>query len=246
MADFDRERRELHLQVLYAGPPGSGKSTSLEVIRRAAAKHGRAQPPDAGDAPALEHVQLALGRVFGRHTAVAHLFAPSGGRVLDPTARRLLRSADAVVFVADATPGRAEDNARALSALEAELRREGRDLWDLPLVFQWNKRDLLQRRAPDAPPLCRGRPCIPTLALKGEGVVTAFQRVCLPALRAAGEEHDIAPTRRTARPRSQRDPRDPVAAAVDELERESVSVGADAPRPPVLARLLGRARAMFR
>lgn len=246
MADYDRERGELHLKVLYAGPPGSGKTSSLEVIRRTAAKHGRAQPPDARYAPELlEHVQLELGRVFGRHAAVAHLVALPGGRVLDPTTHHLLRTADAIVFVADATPGRAEDNARALSALEADLRREGRHLWDLPLVFQWNKRDRLQRQAPEAPALCRGRPCVPSQATRGEGVVTAFQRVCLPALRAAGDEHELSPTRRLPRPRPPRDPRDPVAAAADDVEGEPTS-GDDPSRTRVFARLLGRARAIFK
>lgn len=246
MADYDRERGELHLKVLYAGPPGAGKSTSLEVIGRMAAKHGRTQEPDARYASELlEHVQLELGRVFGRHAAVAHVIALPAGKVLDPTVHLLLRSADAIVFVADATPGRAEDNARALAGLEADLRRERRDLWDMPLVFQWNKRDLLQRQAPESPALCRGRPCVPSHAVRGEGVVTAFQRVCLPALRAAGEELELSPTRRVARPRVQRDPRDPVAAAVDEIERGDVPAE-DASRARVLTRLLGRARAIFK
>lgn len=238
MAEYDRERGDLHLRVLYVGPPRSGKSSSLEVIGRTAARHGRTQPPDARYAPELlEHVQLELGRVFGRHGAIAHVIAVPGGRVLDATTRHLLRTADAIVFVADATPGRAEDNARALSALEDDLLREGRALWDLPLVFQWNKRDLLQRHPSGSPALCRGRPCIPSQAARGEGVMTAFQRVCLPALRAAGDEHQLSP-RRPAQ-------RDPVAAGVDATERDQVAE--DSARDTrVLARLLGRAKAMFR
>ncbi len=249
MADYDRERGELHLKVLYAGPSGSGKSTSLEVIGRTAAKHGRTQAPDTRYVPELlEHVQLELGRVFGRHAAVAHVIALPGGKVLDPTVQHLLRTADAIVFVADATPGRAEDNARALAALEADLRREGRDLWAMPLAFQWNKRDLLQRRPPDAPALCRGRPCTPSHAARGEGVITTFQRVCLPALRAAGEEHDLSPTRRVRRLGAQRgDPRDAVGAALAEVVRDHEAPSEeDGSRTRVFARLLGRARSIFR
>lgn len=252
MADYDRIRGELHLRVLYAGPPRSGKSTSLEVICRTAAKHGRTvEAPDPRHAPPLlEHVQLELGRVFGRRAAFAHLVALPGGKVLDPTVQHLLRTVDAIVFVADATPGRAEDNARALTALETDLRREQRDLWALPLAFQWNKRDLLQRQAPERPTLCRGRVCVPSQASRGEGVVTAFQRVCLPALRAAGQEHGLAPlSSATARTRRSRDP---VGAAVDATGAVGTSDDGHAGEPEdpsrtrVFARLLGRARSMFR
>lgn len=233
MADHDRERDELHLKVIYAGPRGAGKSASLQAIAKMATRHGRAvDPPQAAQAAGLvEHVQLQLGRVFGRHTAFAHVLALPAGGALAPTTRLLLRSADAVVFVADASPGRERDNAQALEHLEAALRREGRDLWSLPLAFQWNKRDLGDPSLgpADKPRLCRGRPFVSTRADRGDGVVTVFQRVCLPALRRAGEAHGLAPGARAAgAPR-------PAEAA------EAV----DPARPHVLGRLFERARAMF-
>lgn len=261
MADYDHDRGELHLKVIYAGPPRSGKSRSLEALFRAAAKHGRTAEVDCSGAARgelVEHVELRLGRVFGRHTAVAHVVVLPAGDALDSTTRLLLRSADAVVFVADATPERREDNARALEALDGALRREGRDLWSLPLVFQWNKRDLgPERPGAERGGLARGRPCFDSLATRGDGVVTAFQRVCLPALRNAGELHGIAPGSR----RVVASEKALTATCVDDLPRHAPSpfhveprpagdqaaavATAEPPRTRVITRLLDRARAIF-
>jgi hypothetical protein len=196
MSDFDRARGALHLKIVYAGPARAGKSTSLGIVARAAARHGRAETAvSRGEAPGLlEQLTLRLGRAFGPHSAFAHLEVLPSGAALEPTQRALLRAADAIVFVGDASPGRAGDNAAALEALDEELRREGRDLWALPLVFQWNKRDLTGGPPPSGPDsISRGRPVIETLAVRGDGVVTALQRVCLPALRRAGQEHGLLP-----------------------------------------------------
>ncbi|MCO5167409.1 MAG: hypothetical protein M9894_13755 [Planctomycetes bacterium] len=235
MADYDRERSELHLKVIYAGARGAGKSASLQTIARTASRHGKVvEPPEASQAAGLvEHVQLKLGRVFGRHTAFAHVLALPGG-ALAPTTRLLLRSADAVVFVVDASPGRDRDNAQALEALEAALRREGRDLWSLPLAFQWNKRDRVTGAVgpADKPRLCRGRPFVSTRADRGDGVVTVFQRVCLPALRRAGEAHGLVAGARAV-------------ASLPSARAEAAAAAEDPARPRVFGRLFERARAMF-
>lgn len=269
MADFDRDRGELHLKVIYAGPPRSGKSRSIEALFRAAAKHGRTAEVGCDSAQTgelVEHVQLRLGRVFGRHTAVAKVVALPSGDTLDATARLLLRSADAVVFVADATPERRQENARALEALDGAMRREGRDLWSLPLVFQWNKRDLADAPGAERGGLANGRPCFESQATRGDGVVTAFQRVCLPALRNAGELHGIAPGSRRVvattkalattatceAPVPAAPPPFRAAPRPDPLDAALAAVAADAtpgqagPRPRAFTRLLDRARSMFR
>jgi mutual gliding-motility protein MglA len=262
MADYDRDRGELHLKVIYAGPPGSGKSRSLEALFRAAAKHGRTTEVDCdAKVELVEHVQMRLGRVFGRHNAVAHVVVLPAGETLDATSRLLMRSADGVVFVADATPARHEDNARALEDLDEAMRREGRDLWSMPLVFQWNKRDLGEASGSDRGALSRGRPCYDSQATRGDGVVTAFQRVCLPALRNAGETHGIAPGSRRVvaagkvmgTPACDAPAREaPQALRAETLDRHQAPTRVDATpsqgvvRPPVITRLLDRARAMFR
>jgi mutual gliding-motility protein MglA len=194
MSEFDPERSELRLSITYAGPMGSGKSASIQALAQAAAQHHRLITTPSPDDPS-ERMVMRLGRVFGRYTATACL------RSISPFTGKI-GAIDGIVFVADATPLRAQDNERALEALAIMLRREGRDLWKIPIVFQWNKRDLRGgvveevRRcsaggAHDA--LCRGNPCLDTNAARGSGVQAAFQRLALPVMRRAGIEHALVP-----------------------------------------------------
>lgn len=229
MADFDRERGELHIKVLYAGPAKAGRTTSLEVLAREGTKHGRTLMCQLDQAP-LEHVQLGLGRVFGRYTAFVHAVAVPSGAALDPTHRYVVRSCDAIVFVADADPQRVQDNLRALTSLEADLRREGRGRGAVPIVFQWNKRDRGQdgAAAERRVGLVGSHPVVETVATRGEGVTAAFQRACLPAIRSAGEHHGLG-TRRVPRPAG-----------------TSGAPSSAAAEPHALGRLLARARALFR
>lgn len=240
MADFDRAEGELHVKVLYAGPARSGKSTSVQVLAREAAKNGRAvgsMPVASNSSGALmERLQVCLGRVFGgRYTAYVHVVVAPSGAALDPTHRHLLRTCDAVVFVADANPARSHENLRALALLDADLKREGRDRRALPFVVQWNKRDLadveddaVARRA-----FAAGEPAVETVATRGVGVIAAFQRACLPAVRQGGDAHGLAPRRVEA---------EPVAAgatlASDDPRRSKTGTRG-------LGRLFDRARALF-
>jgi mutual gliding-motility protein MglA len=53
-----------------------------------------------------------------------------------------LRQADAIVFVADSQMDRQNDNLQALQNLETSLRQNGSSIESLPMVIQYNKRDL--------------------------------------------------------------------------------------------------------
>lgn len=233
MADFDRAEGELHVKVLYAGPARSGKSTSIRVLAQEAARHGRTigNLPVASNASGglMERLQVCLGRVFGRYTAYVHVVIAPSGAALEPTHRHLLRTCDAVVFVADANASRDQDNRRALAILEADLKREGRDWRSIPLVIQWNKRDQADAGA-DGPrrSFAGTHPVVDTVATRTAGVIAAFQRACLPAVRRAGDAHGLALRRGPAAP-------------------EPVVVTADAPASGshVIGRLFDRARALF-
>ncbi len=58
----------------------------------------------------------------------------------------MLKGVDGVVFVADSQMVANEANAESLDNLEANLHELGLRLADVPIVFQYNKRDLTHIR----------------------------------------------------------------------------------------------------
>ena len=98
----------------------------------------------------------------------------------DATRKAVLSRADGVVFVADSQESQALNNFESLSNLEANAGRVGLDFARLPLVIQFNKRDLpdivgedqvQQRWRPS------GLPLIFAAALQGKGVQDTFAAI---------------------------------------------------------------------
>jgi signal recognition particle receptor subunit beta len=93
----------------------------------------------------------------------------------------VLGGADGIVYVADSSPEKLEENFQSLIELETNMRRVGSDLGRFPFVMQWNKRDL-----PNAVPeatleryLNRRRvPAFPASAVTGEGVFPTLRAIC--------------------------------------------------------------------
>jgi signal recognition particle receptor subunit beta len=93
----------------------------------------------------------------------------------------VLGGADGIVYVADSSPEKLEENFQSLIELETNMRRMGNDLSRFPFVMQWNKRDL-----PNAVPeatleryLNRRRvPAFPAAAVTGEGVFPTLRAIC--------------------------------------------------------------------
>ncbi len=169
---------ELDGKIVFAGPPGSGKSTALRAI------HSRLDPDSRGEllAPAesdgrtifFDLLTIELGTIGDRPFRLQLLTAPGeAGRTV--LRRTVLRGADAVVFVADSAPGRLEANRAALAALEDDLAAlRGAGAPEVPVLMLYNKRDVpgalepaeLERVLNPA-----GRPWFASSAALGEGLV---------------------------------------------------------------------------
>lgn len=166
----------LTVKIVYYGPGLSGKTTNLQWLHES-------YPPDTrGDLVMLDtetertlffdYFPASLGRI-GRYRVKANFFTVPGQSFYNATRRTILTGADGLVFVADSSAAREEANLVSLENLRTNLTASGRDLARMPLVFQWNKRDL-----PDAMPVKllqrmlnrHGRPAFPAVASQGEGV----------------------------------------------------------------------------
>lgn len=137
--------REIQLKVVYYGPGLGGKTTNLEFI------HGRSRPENRGKLISLateaertlffDLLPVHLGKYRG-YTVRLHLCTVPGQIALDSTRKLVLKNVDGVVFVVDSQAGRIESNVESMANLETNLRMQGDDPRLLPLVVQFNKRDL--------------------------------------------------------------------------------------------------------
>jgi hypothetical protein len=176
---FDFAARTLTLKLVLDGAPGVGRATTLEALHRAAPAQGRTQPAiSTGEARQLWFERALPDKPLPGYQLRARIEC-ARGHATKAHRRLILRGADAVVFVADSSPGRLEEMAHAAE----DLRELLRGLGAAPLrLFQWNKRDV-----PDAVPVAAladlveagDAPAFETVATRGQG---------LPALLRAAVE----------------------------------------------------------
>jgi len=138
-------QREVTLKVVYYGVGLGGKTTNLETI------HAQTRPERRGKLVTvnteaertlfLDFLPLQLGDFRGYKVRL-HLISVPGQIAQDSTRQMVLRNVDGVVLVIDSQAGAIEGNNYAIRNLDYNLRQQGVDPDRIPLVVQYNKRDL--------------------------------------------------------------------------------------------------------
>jgi signal recognition particle receptor subunit beta len=136
---------ELGCKVVYYGPAASGKTTNLKHVygRLDPAARGKLIAPTDGPERTLffDFLPVDMGVIQGVRTRF-HLYTVPGQSPQRESRRLVLRGVDGVVFVADSHPQRMAANRESLSDLEANLAEAGLVLSEIPVVIQYNKRDI--------------------------------------------------------------------------------------------------------
>lgn len=145
MPAIQPDQKAISFKIVYCGTPLSGKTTNLRSI------HSRLDPVGRGDLVALstsrdrtlffDFLALETAAIPGYKISF-NLYTVPGQIVYNATMQLVLHQADGVVFVADSQLDRQRDNLQAMQNLEANLRLNGRSIDSIPLVLQYNKRDL--------------------------------------------------------------------------------------------------------
>jgi mutual gliding-motility protein MglA len=177
---LDFAARELTIKLVYYGPALSGKTTNLEALHRAidSAAAGRLMTLETRDDRTLffDLLPLTLKSRSGLSVRLKVFTVP--GQVIHAATRRLVvQGADGIVFVADSQIDETEHNAESFLDLKQNLVQGGLDLGQIPLVIQFNKRDLPNVRsdAEIAELAAQGRePVYLSVATSGAGVVESF------------------------------------------------------------------------
>ena len=174
MAQVDFAERQLTLKLVYYGPPLSGKTSNLRALHDKVDKlnRGRLMTLDTRDDRTLFFDLLPIFFRTSSFSFRIKVYTVPGQPVHEATRKVVLMGADGVVFVADSSPDQREANAAAWQNLVTNLKAAS--LESVPIVLQYNKRDL-----PDAVPLDQcdrfgERLILEARAKEGHGVVTTF------------------------------------------------------------------------
>jgi signal recognition particle receptor subunit beta len=168
---------EVSLKVVYYGPALSGKTTNLQALfqRIDPAVRGRLMTLDTKDDRTLFFDLLPVTmRGDSGITVKLKLYSVPGQVMHESTRRLVLQGTDAVVFVADSRRSEAESTHASWGEMIANLRANGVDPEDVPIVVQMNKRDLPDARGPgDFEDLAgvTASAFVPAVAVRNEGVV---------------------------------------------------------------------------
>jgi signal recognition particle receptor subunit beta len=175
--------REINAKIVYYGPGLSGKTTNLECIYASVPRDSRGKMVSMKTRQDrtlfFDFLPLELGEIHGFRTRFL-LYTVPGQVFYNATRKLVLKGADAVVFVADSTLGKLEENLQSLRNLEENLRENSLSLDSIPWVIQYNKRDLPQVHTIDEMQRMlnpRGTPCFEAAAAAGQGVYETLHAV---------------------------------------------------------------------
>ncbi|MCD4654720.1 GTPase domain-containing protein [bacterium] len=137
--------KEIIGKIVYYGVGLGGKTTNMQYL------HKKAHPKYRGDLVSLatetdrtlffDFLPMTFKKVGGYDLRL-HLFTVPGQVFYEESRRIILKDADGVVFVSDSHPARRIANEESLDDLDRNLTLHNLDIKKIPLVIQYNKRDL--------------------------------------------------------------------------------------------------------
>jgi hypothetical protein len=146
MVLFNYTTKELTAKVVYYGPGLCGKTTNLQFVYDGLPAHVKkgkmlSLATKTDRTLFFDFLPIELGRIRGMRTRV-QLYTVPGQVFYNSTRKLVLKGADGVVFVADSQQKMMESNIESYKNLEENLQEIGLKLEEMPLVMQFNKRDL--------------------------------------------------------------------------------------------------------
>ncbi len=188
MALINPKKKEVQVKIVYYGPGRGGKTTNLEYINKKFKKRIQNEMVTVktyGDRTLFfDFLPFDIGEIKG-HSIKVQLYTVPGQVKYNATRRLVLRGVDGLVFVADSMDLRREMNIRSLQNLKENLETFNKNIFNIPLVLQYNKRDLAEEGIPilsvdtlqrDMNSRLRA-PAFPASAVKGENVAATMKKI---------------------------------------------------------------------
>jgi signal recognition particle receptor subunit beta len=176
---LDFQTREITVKLVYYGPALSGKTTNLQAIHHLASpeSRGRLMTLETRDDRTLFFDLLPLTFKQGSLNVRIKLFTVPGQVMHSATRRLVLQGADGVAFIADSQKTETRANGLAFIDLRQNLADNGLDLTTMPLVIQFNKRDMPDVRTDaelEQMAKLGKEPVYKAIATRGVGVAETF------------------------------------------------------------------------
>ena len=183
MSFVNHNKKEVNCKIVYYGPGLGGKTTNIQYVYKKTSgdNKGNMIKLNTENERTLffDFLPLELGEIRGYKTRF-HLYTVPGQVFYEASRKLILRAVDGLIFVADSQLEKMEANIESLDGLEKNLTEQGYDISKIPLVFQWNKRDLpnvtpcedLQKRLNKW-----GSPAYEAAAVNGQGVFETLKEV---------------------------------------------------------------------
>jgi signal recognition particle receptor subunit beta len=184
MANLNYNSKELNLKIVYYGTGLCGKTTNLRSVFAAMPTERKGQmmslATELDQTLFFDFLPIDLGSVKGWKLRF-HLFTVPGQIYYNVSRKLVLKNVDGLVFIVDSQEGRLDENLESYNNLMDNLRDYNYNLKEIPMVIQYNKRDL-----PDILPISdlqlyvnkQGFTYFEAVAPRGIGVFDTLKSVC--------------------------------------------------------------------
>ena len=188
MANFNYAQKELNLKIVYYGASLGGKTTNLRSIYARVEGDRRGQmmslATDLDQTIFFDFLPVEVGELKGWRLRY-HLYTVPGQVYYNASRRLVLRNVDGLVFVVDSQKERLEENIESMYNLQDNLKAYNLSLSEIPMVIQYNKRDL-----PNIMPLNELQSHLneadfqsfESVAIRGIGIFETLKTICQHAI----------------------------------------------------------------
>jgi signal recognition particle receptor subunit beta len=183
MAVINYSKKEISAKIVYYGPSLCGKTTNIQSIYTSVKPEQKGKlvslATEADRTLFFDFLPIEIANIRGFKTRL-HFYTVPGQVYYNSTRRAVLTGVDGLVFVADSQRDKMEENIESLNNLEENLNYYGKSIKTIPMVIQYNKRDL-----PDVTPVVEldqilnqhGYPSFEAVATTGEGVLETLTKI---------------------------------------------------------------------
>jgi hypothetical protein len=151
VAFVNLKKREVQAKIVYYGPGRGGKTSNLEYIHKTLENRIKAELvaiKTHGDRTLFfDFLPFDVGKIKDYDVKI-QLYTVPGQVKYNATRRLVLRGVDGLVFVADSMALRREKNILSLKNAQENLAVYKKNIFKIPLVIQYNKRDLVNQGIP--------------------------------------------------------------------------------------------------
>lgn len=197
MVQINLEQREITLKIVYYGPALSGKTTNLQIIHQVLDpdSRGRLMVLDTSDDRTLFFdLMPVFFKTRSGFTVKVKIFTVPGQVMHNSTRRVVLQGADGVAFIADSQKSLSKANNESWRDMTGNLKMNGLDINEIPMVIQFNKRDLPEVRSDEeiAEVGRKGKePVFKAVAIKGDGVMETLEGILRLTWRSLNSKYSL-------------------------------------------------------